>query len=85
VGLEPLPDATKQPYTLTPMVKLEQPINPTFIFWMVAGSQSTWREPTHTRGEHVNATQKGQDSNQDPFCCDNHRTAVPQIPTGIPI
>jgi len=27
-------------------------------FWMVGGSQSTRREPTHTQGEHANSTQK---------------------------
>ena len=25
----------------------------------MGGSRSTWREPTHTRGEHANSTQKG--------------------------
>ena len=39
---------------------------------MVGGSQSTWREPSHTWGEHANTTQKGpnQESNLKPVCCE---------------
>jgi len=39
-------------------------------FWAMGGSCSTCREPTHTRGEHANSTQKGWDSNQEPSCCE---------------
>ena len=35
---------------------LETPINLTCMF---IGCRSTWREPTHTGGEHANSTQKG--------------------------
>ncbi|MEQ2281322.1 hypothetical protein AMECASPLE_029031 [Ameca splendens] len=30
----------------------------TVMFWTVGGSRSTWREPTHAPGEHVNSMQK---------------------------
>ncbi len=51
--------------------------------WTVAGSRSTRREPTQTRGEHANSSQKGYrtqnptdvgqadpDSNPRPSCCE---------------
>lgn len=39
----------RQPFELivTPMAPL------TVCLWIVGGSWSTWREPTHTRGEHA--------------------------------
>ena len=39
---------------------------------MVGGSQSTQREPTHSRGEHANSTQKGpsRELNLEPSCCE---------------
>ena len=39
---------------------------------MVGGSRSTRREPTHTRGEHTNSTQKGPrwGSNLEPSRCE---------------
>ena len=39
---------------------------------MVGGSRSTRREPTHTRGEHANSTQKGhkRGSNLEPSHCE---------------
>ena len=52
----------KQPHTCSHSLLrtiLETPINLTCIFWMVGGSWSTRREPTHTRGEHANSTHKG--------------------------
>ena len=38
----------------------------------MGGSWSTRREPTHTRGEHANSTQKGpsQELNLEPSCCE---------------
>ena len=36
----------------------------------VGGNRSTRRKPTQTRGEHANSTQKGQDSNPGPSCCE---------------
>jgi len=44
--------------TLTPKDSLESPVNLTACFWMVGGSRRTRREPTHTRGEHADSTQK---------------------------
>jgi len=47
--------------TLTPKVNLEKTNKPNmhvFVLWELR-YQSTQREPTHTRGEHVNFTQKG--------------------------
>jgi len=48
--------------TLTPRDNLET----------VGGRRNTWREPTHTRGEHANSTQKGPswESNLEPSCCE---------------
>jgi len=42
------------------------------IVWIVGGSRSTRREPTHTRGEHANSTQKGprRGSNLEPSHCE---------------
>jgi len=38
---------------------------------MVGGSWSTRWEPTHTRGEHANSTQKGWESNLEPSGCES--------------
>ncbi|KAF7648343.1 hypothetical protein LDENG_00158300 [Lucifuga dentata] len=41
------------------MGNLEFPVHLTCMSLEVGGSQSTQREPTWTRGEHANSTQKG--------------------------
>jgi len=48
---------------------LETPINLTCMF--LDGGR-TWREPTHTQGEHANSTQKGpsRELNLEPSCCE---------------
>ena len=48
---------------------LESPI---ILTWTVGGSRSTRREPTHTRGEHANSTQKGPslELNLEPSRCE---------------
>ena len=64
----------KQPcmHTFTPKDNLESLVNLTACFWTVGGSRSTRREPTYTRGEHANSTQKGPrwGSNLEPSHCE---------------
>lgn len=38
---------------LTSMASLESPINPSSMFWMVGGRQSTSNKPMQTQGEHA--------------------------------
>lgn len=55
-------------------------------FWSVGGSQSTWREPTQTRGEHANSTWIGPGLGIKPkliaSCC--KATVLTTAPPGHP-
>jgi len=61
---------TRQITTPTSWVNAESQQPQHECFWMVGGSWSFHREPTHAWGEHANSTQKGpiQDLNQQPYC-----------------
>uniref|UniRef100_A0A3P9DAM3 Protein kinase domain containing, cytoplasmic b n=1 Tax=Maylandia zebra TaxID=106582 RepID=A0A3P9DAM3_9CICH len=62
--------------TFTPNGNLDFPINlspQAACLWTVGGKRSTRREPTQTRGEHANSTQKDPglmlELNSGPSCC----------------
>uniref|UniRef100_A0A669DAA6 Metalloendopeptidase n=1 Tax=Oreochromis niloticus TaxID=8128 RepID=A0A669DAA6_ORENI len=69
-------DNHSRSHSLTPSDNLDYPINlspQTACLWTVGGSRSTRREPTQTRGEHANSTQKDPglmvELNSGPSCC----------------
>ncbi|MEQ2242438.1 hypothetical protein ILYODFUR_035853 [Ilyodon furcidens] len=49
---------TTHTHPFTPKANVERPINLTVMSLDCGGNRSTWREPTHARGEHANSIQK---------------------------